>query len=597
MLPVLREIGSRWEQRRARASPRSTSPPRSWAAGCAPSAAAGTRDAGPLALLACAPGERHELGLLSFGLALHADGLARALPRRRHARSTAIEDVAGRVVPALSWSSPRSAPEPLRRRPARRLATLARAACALAVGGAGAGERARGPRSGPGGCPRTPSPGGPASASALEPYGYPHLVARAALARVARMALTTHSAAPRDARRSAAGSPVRRSPSGTGPRCPRPTAPAARRSPSARRMRSSRCCARPSQLGLGRAYVDGIAAGRRPRRRARAARRLDAAAARRAARARGSHSPPPAPPAPRRPRPRSAAELVPRGRRHSRERDARAVRHHYDVSNEFFELLLGPSLTYSCAIFSRGATTLEEAQETKNELVCTKLGLEPGPARARRRLRLGRVRHARRRPPRRPRHRHHALRAPGRARAPARRRRRARRPGRHPRGRLPRPGRRALRRGRLDRDGRARRQRPDRRLRRSTSPPCSSPAAGCSTTGSPACATPIPRPARSRSASSSRTPRRCTSRGSSTRSSAPASRRCTPRGSARTTRRRSTTGRRTSTRTWPRPSGWPGPTGVRVWRLYLRAARNGFARALHVGLPGAGDSALKHPGG
>ena len=73
-----------------------------------------------------------------------------------------------------------------------------------------------------------------------------------------------------------------------------------------------------------------------------------------------------------------AAELRPRGRRHCVARDRRSVRHHYDVSNEFFELFLGESMTYSCAIFSRGAKTLEEAQETKLELVCTKLGLEPG---------------------------------------------------------------------------------------------------------------------------------------------------------------------------------------------------------------------------
>ncbi len=73
-----------------------------------------------------------------------------------------------------------------------------------------------------------------------------------------------------------------------------------------------------------------------------------------------------------------AAELRPRGRRHSRERDQRAVTHHYDVSNEFFRLFLGESMTYSCAIFSRGAQTLEEAQETKLELVCTKLGLQAG---------------------------------------------------------------------------------------------------------------------------------------------------------------------------------------------------------------------------
>jgi len=54
------------------------------------------------------------------------------------------------------------------------------------------------------------------------------------------------------------------------------------------------------------------------------------------------------------------------------------VRHHYDVGNGFFALFLDESMTYSCAIFSRGATTLEEAQRTKLELVCTKLALEPG---------------------------------------------------------------------------------------------------------------------------------------------------------------------------------------------------------------------------
>ena len=54
------------------------------------------------------------------------------------------------------------------------------------------------------------------------------------------------------------------------------------------------------------------------------------------------------------------------------------MRHHYDLPAEFFALFLDESMTYSCAVFSRGATTLEEAQETKLELVCTKLGLEPG---------------------------------------------------------------------------------------------------------------------------------------------------------------------------------------------------------------------------
>jgi len=82
------------------------------------------------------------------------------------------------------------------------------------------------------------------------------------------------------------------------------------------------------------------------------------------------------------------AELKPRGRLHSPERDARAVRHHYDVSNDFFRLFLDDSMTYSCAIFSRGASTLEEAQRTKLELVATKLAL--GPDDRHRRLRAAR---------------------------------------------------------------------------------------------------------------------------------------------------------------------------------------------------------------
>jgi cyclopropane-fatty-acyl-phospholipid synthase len=79
-----------------------------------------------------------------------------------------------------------------------------------------------------------------------------------------------------------------------------------------------------------------------------------------------------------RPPRRPAAELRPSGRRHTKERDARAVRHHYDVSNEFFSLFLDDSMTYSCAIFSRGAETLEAAQEEKLEMVCRKLALQEG---------------------------------------------------------------------------------------------------------------------------------------------------------------------------------------------------------------------------
>ena len=133
----------------------------------------------------------------------------------------------------------------------------------------------------------------------------------------------------------------------------------------------------PGQLGMGRAYVSGelevddldavleTLDSWQPPHLDRAARaRLVVAAAR----ACGPRLPPRAP----------AAELRLRGRRHSRARDARAVRHHYDLPAEFFELFLGPSMTYSCALFSRGASNLEEAQEQKLELVCTKLRLQPG---------------------------------------------------------------------------------------------------------------------------------------------------------------------------------------------------------------------------
>ncbi len=75
---------------------------------------------------------------------------------------------------------------------------------------------------------------------------------------------------------------------------------------------------------------------------------------------------------------RPSLELILRGERHSLQRDAAAIRYHYDVGNEFFALFLDESMTYSCAIFSHGATTLEEAQEAKLDLVATKLGLQEG---------------------------------------------------------------------------------------------------------------------------------------------------------------------------------------------------------------------------
>jgi cyclopropane-fatty-acyl-phospholipid synthase len=88
----------------------------------------------------------------------------------------------------------------------------------------------------------------------------------------------------------------------------------------------------------------------------------------------GHLKPPPPPPEEHLPRWRRVLE----GMRHSRERDAAAIHHHYDVSNRFYELVLGPSMTYTCAVFPEEEATLEEAQAEKYDLVCRKLGLRPG---------------------------------------------------------------------------------------------------------------------------------------------------------------------------------------------------------------------------
>ena len=69
---------------------------------------------------------------------------------------------------------------------------------------------------------------------------------------------------------------------------------------------------------------------------------------------------------------------VPRSRRHTRGRDAAAISHHYDVGNDFYRLVLGPSLVYSCAVWADEDTGLDAAQEAKLDLVCRKLGLRPG---------------------------------------------------------------------------------------------------------------------------------------------------------------------------------------------------------------------------
>jgi cyclopropane-fatty-acyl-phospholipid synthase len=134
----------------------------------------------------------------------------------------------------------------------------------------------------------------------------------------------------------------------------------------------------PGELGLARAYVSGalevhgdfhaalhgVLAHMRPvpwRKRLEVLRRLGSGTLRR----------PPVPP-------EEAPPPWRRGLRHSKARDAAAISHHYDVSNRFYEIVLGPSMAYTCAVFASADATLEEAQAEKFDLVCRKLGLQPG---------------------------------------------------------------------------------------------------------------------------------------------------------------------------------------------------------------------------
>ena len=74
-------------------------------------------------------------------------------------------------------------------------------------------------------------------------------------------------------------------------------------------------------------------------------------------------------------------EIALSGQRHSKSRDRVAVTHHYDVGNDFYEIVLGPSMTYSCAYWARPDDprySLEDAQRDKLELICRKLGLGSG---------------------------------------------------------------------------------------------------------------------------------------------------------------------------------------------------------------------------
>ncbi|MDQ1393367.1 MAG: cyclopropane-fatty-acyl-phospholipid synthase, partial [Acidimicrobiaceae bacterium] len=137
----------------------------------------------------------------------------------------------------------------------------------------------------------------------------------------------------------------------------------------------------PNELGVARAYVAGdvdldgdiftcLVALRRLGLSLRASPAAALRLAVRAARRLGVVGRPPPPP---------EEEAGFSGWRHSPARDARSVTHHYDVGNDFYRVVLGPSLTYSCARFVTPESTLEEAQAAKYELICRKLGLHERP--------------------------------------------------------------------------------------------------------------------------------------------------------------------------------------------------------------------------
>ena len=136
----------------------------------------------------------------------------------------------------------------------------------------------------------------------------------------------------------------------------------------------------PGELGLGRAFVSGeldvdgdlceMIAALRPAG-ARLRNQLSAlpAVVRTAFRLHLVRPPLPAPP----------EEAKPRGRLHTRGRDAQSISHHYDVGNAFYQLLLGETMAYSCARFVEPTDSLDTAQNAKHELICRKLGLHERP--------------------------------------------------------------------------------------------------------------------------------------------------------------------------------------------------------------------------
>ncbi|MFI6908233.1 class I SAM-dependent methyltransferase [Nonomuraea sp. NPDC050394] len=130
----------------------------------------------------------------------------------------------------------------------------------------------------------------------------------------------------------------------------------------------------PGELGLARAYVsghlrfDGDLTETLRRVRASATFRPHPRALLSLIRLPGVLGPRPSPP---------ACEARLRGRSHTRRRDRAAIAHHYDLSNEFYQLILDDSMAYSCAVFASG-DTLEQAQRRKLDRICDHLELRPG---------------------------------------------------------------------------------------------------------------------------------------------------------------------------------------------------------------------------
>jgi len=78
------------------------------------------------------------------------------------------------------------------------------------------------------------------------------------------------------------------------------------------------------------------------------------------------------------PKPPSEEAPLARGHRHDKRRDAAAISHHYDVGNDFYRLVLGESMTYSCGYWAAPDDGLAAAQYAKCDLVARKLGLTAG---------------------------------------------------------------------------------------------------------------------------------------------------------------------------------------------------------------------------